>query len=74
MEKITTPFSDEAVANLNAWQQSGEIHPFTCGNPKCRAVLAATKDGWVCPIPGCGYTQNWAHDFMTKENQDASSE
>ena len=25
--------------------------------------LIATKDGWICPV--CGYTQNWAHSFMT---------
>ena len=56
-------WTDEQVKNLNEYQEAGYMHPFTCGTPKCSADLVATPDGWVCPN-GCGYTQNWAHDFM----------
>ena len=61
-DRLTVPFTDEQVKNLNAFQHAGCVHPFTCGN--CRADLVATKDGWICPTEGCGYTQDWAHDFM----------
>lgn len=76
MEKLTTPFSNEQVENLNKFQQSGMFHPFTCCSAgsaeKCErrnglseGVLIATPEGWVCP---CGeYKQNWAHDFMGQE-------
>lgn len=30
MEKITAPFTEEQVKNLNDYQKSGEFHPFTC--------------------------------------------
>lgn len=56
-------FTDDQVASLNGYQAAGVMHPFTCGTDKCRADLVATNEGWVCPN-GCGYTQNWAHDFM----------
>jgi hypothetical protein len=25
-------------------------------------VLIATENGWLCPCPGCDYTQDWAHN------------
>lgn len=60
-------WTEKQVKNLNDYQNCGVYHPFTCGGKKdgkdCRSTLVATKDGWVCP-DGCGYTQNWAHDFM----------
>jgi endogenous inhibitor of DNA gyrase (YacG/DUF329 family) len=59
-------WTDEQVAKLNEYQQSGRFHPFTCGqrcpDGKSEGVLTATVHGWVCPH--CGYTQDWAHDFM----------
>lgn len=74
--KIHAPFTEEQVKNLNAWQQSQAVHPFTCGNNRgstehraYQAIhggdlgqLVATKDGWVCLV--CGEKQDWAHDFM----------
>lgn len=72
--KVTAPFTDEQVASLKLFQQSG-FHPFTCcstdneGNHCERnkqpnsGALIPTNEGWVCP---CGkYTQDWAHHFMT---------
>jgi hypothetical protein len=67
-EIIEAPWTDEQIANLNASQQSGRFHSFTCGlrdqhrgNP---GVLVATMDGWSCPASGCDYRQDWAHAFM----------
>ena len=66
-----TPWSQEIVDGLNKHQQSGAIHPYTCGrnHPECEVVnrkdgewekdgvLIATTEGWVCP---CGkYKQDW---------------
>lgn len=70
-------FNDDEVVNLNKFQSSGLIHPFTCCGPnivECErntgiseGVLIASNNGWVCP---CGkYTQNWAHKIIsTKPN------
>jgi hypothetical protein len=56
-------FTAEEVRHLNDWQQSGIVHPFTCGRdhdgPR---ELIATGVGWICP--SCDYRQDWAHDFM----------
>jgi hypothetical protein len=64
------PWTADEVASLNAYQQAGAYHPFTCGDDACRAAdplkqapLTASPDGWRCPR--CEYTQNWAHTWMT---------
>lgn len=78
MNQIEAPFTPEQVANLNAFQQSGRFHPFTCDLssagrssrsecPDGEGVLIATENGWSCP---CGqYVQNWAHEFMAEPLQ-----
>jgi len=53
------PWSDEEVELLNKYQILGKFHPYTCGGNRCRNILLATRDGWVCTK--CDYTQNWAH-------------
>jgi hypothetical protein len=63
-------WTEEQVAILTRWQENSQYHPFTCpGNyTECenRRELVATADGWMCQ---CGkYTQDWAHDFMLKDN------
>ena len=63
------PFTPEQVANLNAYQSRGDMHPFTCG--KCRANLRATEAGWVCDAPGCDYTQDWAFAWMARPQREA---
>jgi hypothetical protein len=85
LEKIETPWSDDQVKNLNAFQRKGTFHPFTCGNDRSdeahkryaeehnehdTGLLVAGNDGWRCPVPGCGYTQGWAHAFMAQELPD----
>lgn len=53
-------FTEDQVASLNAYQDCGRWHPFTC--PCGSGALKATVDGWVCDK--CDYTQDWANDFM----------
>ncbi len=77
-EVTKAPWTEEEVANLNAFQESGRFHPFTCGGARCDDAhkayadehggdygqLVATADGWKCPV--CDYRQDWAHPFMAK--------
>jgi hypothetical protein len=61
---IKARWTPEQVAALNEYQQDGRFHPYTCGRRDDHlddSVLVATPDGWVCPHPGCGYTQKWAY-------------
>jgi hypothetical protein len=51
------------VAALNAFQQAGRMHPFTCGSTAHTLdspTLIAQEDGWYCPHPECDYRQTWA--------------
>jgi hypothetical protein len=63
---IEAPWSPGQIDSLNAYQESGRLHPFTCRDDMCRvrdrSPLVATRDGWTHP---CGYTQRWALRFMT---------
>lgn len=45
-----------SVEARNALQQSGRVHPYTCGNDACRETLRAVEGGWVCDK--CGYEQS----------------
>jgi hypothetical protein len=64
------PFTVDEVASLNAYQQSGAFHPFTCGSGNRtdtrhldgEGLLVASTDGWRCPF--CDYTQDWCHEWM----------
>lgn len=66
---IRAPWTPEQVTALNAFQQRGDMHPFTCGGdhtPGSPSLVAYT-DGWRCPQPygeACDYRQDWAHAFM----------
>lgn len=64
-QRITAPFTAAQVEALNDFQRWGRMHPFTCPQHSDEALEART-DGWHCTHPGCGYTQDWAHDFMAK--------
>jgi hypothetical protein len=70
MSIIKAPFTKVQINHLWDYQLSGRMHPFTCGkrdnHPENEGILVPTFDGWVCPVDGCGYTQDWAHEFMTK--------
>jgi hypothetical protein len=59
--QVRTPFSDDQVKSINAFQESDKWHPFTCG--KCGAILKASKHGIDCYE--CGkWFQPWCHSFM----------
>lgn len=76
--KVEAPWTLEQTVALNAWQRNERVHPFTCGGDRAdnahiryaaahggdNGQLMATPNGWFCPV--CNYTQNWAHDFMTR--------
>lgn len=81
MSKTTPPWDAATVEALNRTQQNPAFHPFTCGGNRSdqahrdyarqhgardHGVLVATPQGWRCPVPGCGYTQGWAHTFMVE--------
>jgi len=51
------PFTKEQIEIINEYQKNMYVHPLTCGNAKCRAVLEMTENGLVCPE--CDYTQDW---------------
>lgn len=59
---IKAPWTPEQVKQLNRYQASGMVHPFTCPNHPTANVLVATKAGWTCPT--CNYTQDWASALM----------
>ena len=67
--KIRAPWDEMTVMLLNAGQQFGDQHPYTCSNGcevpifggSLRLSLIAGVDGWFCP--GCAYRQDWAHAF-----------
>lgn len=48
------PFSDEQVAAMKHYQESGEFHPYTCCDHQ---VMQMTSNGMVCPK--CGALQDW---------------
>jgi hypothetical protein len=59
-EEGIPPWTEDQVANLVRRQRVG--HPYTCGGEHDgRPPLLPTRRGWVCPAPGCGYRQVWAH-------------
>ncbi len=66
--RIEAPWTPEQVDALNAFQQHGGIHPFTCGRREHHewdeGVLIAQRNGWRCPVEGCSYYQGWALGYM----------
>lgn len=64
MTSIKSPWTPEQVAALQAYQDAGYMHPFTCPTENHSSIgnLVPTARGWVCQF--CDYTQDWAHDFM----------
>lgn len=64
---IRAPWTQKQVDDLNQMQQSGTVHPYTCGGERTdkdhidgQGILVATVNGWVCPY--CDYKQNWSVD------------
>lgn len=66
MEKITAPFTQGEVDNINAYQQRDDVHPLTCpNNHGSETILEATKRRLICPE--CDYTQDWAWEMMARD-------
>mgnify|MGYP003494633469 FL=1 len=64
MTIITAPFTADQIKALNVYQTLGFTHQqYTCGRRtySCEGILVAEASGWRCAVPGCDYTQNWAH-------------
>ena len=64
IELINAPFTPDQVNTLNAYQDLGITHPYTCAlrsqHPGEEGILIATTKGWKCPEDKCEYTQDWA--------------
>lgn len=79
-DQATAPFTTQQVKNINAFQKSGVIHPFTCCTPKyCDRkgllddrTLTAKEDGLHCK---CGKMppQTWVHKGMAEFNKSEKS-
>jgi hypothetical protein len=64
-EHVSVPWTAHQVASLNAYQQSGGMHPFT-GTRRAdnsETVLIATPEGWV-EAPEGPVVQTWAYSWM----------
>lgn len=57
------PWTPLQVSHLNEFQQTGFIHPLTCGCPHPNRTLIATSDGLVCPNGRCQWTQTVAPSY-----------
>lgn len=70
---VKAPWIAEQVDALNAFQQSGLLHQFTCPGHEGGGdrTLVATRRGWICPH--CDYAQDWAHDFMFQKREPISA-
>jgi len=62
MTYTLSPFTQDEVNSINAFQKCGYWHPFTCGDG-CKSSLVATPNGLEC-VECNMYRQNWVHDFM----------
>jgi hypothetical protein len=69
---IREPLELAPIKALNRSQRDPSCNPLTCGGSRGdeahrryaeehgdrnAGLLVATPDGWVCPVPGCGYRQ-----------------
>lgn len=54
------PWTPAQVAALQARQDRADLHPYTCPHHSTTGILVPTRQGWVCPVLGCGYWQRWA--------------
>jgi hypothetical protein len=61
-QRRKAPFTPSKVANLNDYQKSEVWHPLDCPDERCVCRLVAAEAGWLCPA--CGYTQDWAPQWM----------
>lgn len=73
MSQLEAPWTDEQVKNLNIYQKSGRMHPYTDYlDDGTKIDLIATKDGWV-KTEGGPVCQTWAHDWSADRDWSAKS-
>jgi hypothetical protein len=66
---IKAPWTDEQVKNLEEWQDSPLVHPFTWDKDvngfslEGHVNLLPTKQGWRVKLKG-PVVEDWAWDFM----------
>jgi hypothetical protein len=72
---VKAPFTDQQVARMNAYQEMGIYHPYTCPrrDPETHKVyygdlgtLFATRMGWICR--DCPYVQETVHDYILEDD------
>ncbi len=66
------PFTDEQVAQIEAWQASDVMHELTCGTKGCGTKLSVKKDGLHCEK--CEYTQAFVPRVIVSEVANVSPE
>ena len=59
LHRFEAPFDPLQVWELNRFQYSGIVQPFTCPEGD---VLIAYPEGWFCP--GCSFKMDWAWKEM----------
>ena len=62
VRKIYTPWDLDTVKALKLRQADDTKHAYTCEDHSS-VKLVPIYSGWVCIIPSCDYTQNWALDI-----------
>jgi hypothetical protein len=60
---IKTPWDKDTIDRLNKEQKRTDRHPYTCEFHSDHSLIA-TEKGWICPVAGCDYKQNWFHGFV----------
>ncbi|HTP57230.1 MAG TPA: hypothetical protein VMJ72_03100 [Candidatus Paceibacterota bacterium] len=59
----------EKLAHIKTWQESGVVHPLTCGADTCRQNLVGREvDGTiVLACPDCSYVQEYIPDVVLSD-------
>jgi len=63
--KVYAPFEPEQIQNLEKWQNSGYLHPFTCPHHS-NNVLKVYRNALYCDATDCEYEQHWVHRMMVE--------
>lgn len=69
---VKAPFTQQQAARMNAYQEMGIYHPYTCpqrgdGKHTTRnGVLLATTAGWICL--DCPYVQETVHEYVIDDD------
>lgn len=64
-DTVAAPWTDEQLQNIRTYQESGQMHPFTC-TVHSDQELDVCSTHMFCKVLGCDYRQYWVHKFMTE--------